>query len=478
MQPEMIAGRYRVVRKIGHGGMGAVWLCHDDVLGREVAVKQVGVLPGESAPDVARAVREARSSAALNHPNVVSIFDAVEDDGRTWLVMENVPGTTLAAMIHQEGRLDPARVASIGAQVADGLAAAHARGTVHRDVKPGNILVDGDVAKISDFGIARTEGDPQLTRTGMVIGTPLYFSPALARGADPTPADDVWALGATLYAAVEGRPPVEDRGNPIATLTAIAESRPTRPEHAGFLADAVGRMLDPDPGSRWSMADAAGALQRLADTHRPVGTLETTAPRATTPAGAVTTTHQTPAEPPGPPTGRRRSRRVLIAAALVLLLGGGGIAAAIALQPDDDGSPAASPHRSKKPTPSTATATATETATVTATPSPTSTPSPTGSTPVPADDPAQAVVDYYAMLPDDPEDAWNMLGPDARASSNGYDSYVAFWDGIDSLEVGDTSTDGDVVSVELTYNGTDSETRQLQVAPQGDGWIISEDLGT
>ena len=229
MPSEIIAGRYRVVRTIGHGGMGAVWLCHDDVLGRDVAVKQVGVLPGESAPDVARAVREARSSAALNHPNVVSVFDAVEDEGRTWLVMEYVPGTTLAEMLGKEGRLEPARVASIGAQVAAGLAAAHARGTVHRDVKPGNILVDGDVAKISDFGIARTEGDPQLTRTGLVIGTPLYFSPALARGGDPTPADDVWALGATLYAAVEGGPPVADRGNPIATLTAIAETRPPTP---------------------------------------------------------------------------------------------------------------------------------------------------------------------------------------------------------------------------------------------------------
>ena len=186
------------------------------------------MLPGESAPDVARAVREARSSAALNHPNVVSVFDAVEDEGRTWLVMEYVPGTTLAEMLGKEGRLEPARVASIGAQVAAGLAGARARHRVHRDVKPGNILVDGDVAKISDFGIARTEGDPQPTRTGLVIGTPLYFSCARAHG-DPTPRGRRVGLGATLYAAVEGGLPVADRGNPIATLTAIAETRPHPP---------------------------------------------------------------------------------------------------------------------------------------------------------------------------------------------------------------------------------------------------------
>src|SRR3954453_16601328 len=240
MPPEVIAGRYRVQRAVGRGGMGTVWLCRDDLLGREVAVKQVGVLPGESVPDLARALREARSSAALNHPHVVSVYDAIEADDHIWLVMEYVPGHTLSQLIAQEGRLDPARAASIGAQVADGLAAAHARGTVHRDVKPGNILVDGDVAKISDFGIARTEGDAQLTRSGLLTGTPLYFSPELARGADPSPAADVWALGATLYAAVEGAPPVTDRGNPIATLAAIAQTPPPRPQHAGFLTDAIG----------------------------------------------------------------------------------------------------------------------------------------------------------------------------------------------------------------------------------------------
>src|SRR3954453_13743517 len=177
MPPEIIAGRYVVIRAVGRGGMGTVWLCRDELLGREVAVKQVGVMPGESAPDLARALREARSSAALNHPHVVSVYDAVEADDPIWLVMEYVPGPPLRELMAREGRLDPERVASIGAQVADGLAAAHARGTVHRDVKPGNVLETGDVAKISDFGIARSAGEAQLTRSGLVTGTPLFFSP-------------------------------------------------------------------------------------------------------------------------------------------------------------------------------------------------------------------------------------------------------------------------------------------------------------
>ncbi len=173
MAPTTIANRYRVERAVGRGGMGTVWLCSDEMLGRSVAVKEVGHLPGESTPDLARALREARSSAALNHPNVVSIFDAVEDGDRIWLVMEFVPSRTLSQLMKQDGALAPQRVAWIGAQVADGLAAAHLRGTMHRDVKPGNILVaENDHAKISDFGIARTLGDSQLTQTGMVTGTP------------------------------------------------------------------------------------------------------------------------------------------------------------------------------------------------------------------------------------------------------------------------------------------------------------------
>ena len=262
--PELIARRYRVEREVGRGGMGSVWLCRDERLGRPVAVKQVGGLPGESNMHIARALREARHSAALNHPNVVSIFDALEEGDHVWLVMEYVPSRTLSQIIKQDGAVEPTRAAWIGAQVADGLAAAHARGTIHRDVKPGNILVrDDDFAKISDFGIARTLGEEQLTRSGLVTGTPVYFSPELARGEEASPASDVWAMGATLYAAVEGRPPYPDQTNAIALLSTIAKERPPRPQQAGVLEQPIARMLDPDPAARWTMAQVAHALHRI-----------------------------------------------------------------------------------------------------------------------------------------------------------------------------------------------------------------------
>ena len=150
MQPELIGGRYRVESAIGRGGMGTVWLCQDETLHRHVAVKQVGLLPGESVTDSARAFREARSSAGLSHRNVVTVFDVVEEAGHIWLVMEHVPGRSLSQIIKQDGPLDPSTVAEIGAQVADGLSALHAGGILHRDVKPGNVLIREDgVAKIA-----------------------------------------------------------------------------------------------------------------------------------------------------------------------------------------------------------------------------------------------------------------------------------------------------------------------------------------
>lgn len=472
MPPEIIAQRYRVLRSVGRGGMGEVWLCVDELLDREVAVKQVGVLPGESVPDLARALREARSSAALNHRHVVAVYDAVETDDHIWLVMEYVLGATLAELIAREGRLDPARVATIGAQVADGLAAAHARGTVHRDVKPANVLVgDGDFAKISDFGIARTSGDAQLTRSDLVMGTPLYFSPQLARGADPTPADDVWALGATLYAAVEGAPPIEDRGNPIATLAAVAASPPAPPEHGGLLADAIGRMLDPDPVSRWSMADAAHALERLHDQHRAVGTLPEAAPAAAA------------APPSDPPRagGSQRRRWPLVAALVLVLLAA---AAAVGFLRDRDDPPAASretrPPEAGRTTPSEPTTDPPTTdpgRTGPATTEPSSAPPTTEAPPAGASSAEDTVVTYYGLLPGDTEAAWQYLGERARADAGGYDDFAGFWETVDDVSVEGTEVEGDTVTVELVYNGEESETRQLRMADSGGRWLIADDLG-
>jgi eukaryotic-like serine/threonine-protein kinase len=265
MQPQLIAGRYQVLRAIGRGGMGTVWLCRDEILGREVAVKQIGALPGDSASETKRAMREARSAAALNHPNAVAVYDVVDHESRPWLVMEYVEGETLADEILREGRLSPQRVADVGSQLAGALARAHQRLIVHRDIKPGNVLIDkAGHPKISDFGIARGHGDEALTQVGFITGTPGYLSPELARGGDPHPASDVWALGATLYAAVEGQPPYEPRSNPIALLRAIATERPRPMIHAGVLAPAIAAMMHEDPTCRWDMATSARRLGGIA----------------------------------------------------------------------------------------------------------------------------------------------------------------------------------------------------------------------
>jgi len=264
MESQRIADRYLVLRAIGRGGMGVVWLCRDEVLGREVAVKQIGGLPGEPEVETMRAMREARSAAALNHPNAVSVYDVVNHEGRPWLVMEYVGGQSLAEVLAEEGRLPPEQVAAIGAQLASALARAHERRIVHRDIKPGNVLLDrSGRPKISDFGIARRHGDDQLTQTGFMSGTPGYLSPELARGGDPDPASDVWALGASLYVAVEGQSPYEARPNPLALLREIATVPPRPMEHAGALAPAIAAMMHDDPARRWDMATAAKRLGEI-----------------------------------------------------------------------------------------------------------------------------------------------------------------------------------------------------------------------
>lgn len=264
MQPDLIGGRYKVIRSVGRGGMGTVWLCRDEVLHRDVAVKQVNPLPGEAAATAVRAMREARLSAALNHENAVSIYDIVDFEGSPWLVMEYVPSRTLSAILREEGPLSVPRVARIGAQLASALASAHALGIIHRDVKPGNVLIGkNDLAKISDFGIARGHFDERFTLTGLMTGTPSYFSPELARGGDPNQASDVWALGATLYAAVEGGPPYGSHPNPLALLARIASEPPPPPTHAGKLTRTLARMLDRNPTTRMSMLGALAALNTL-----------------------------------------------------------------------------------------------------------------------------------------------------------------------------------------------------------------------
>jgi serine/threonine protein kinase len=204
----LIAGRYTLDREIGRGGMGAVWLGEDEVLGRPVALKRIGFGPGGDDLDLDRAEREARLAARLNHPHVVAVYDLVVEGDDRWLVMEYVAGATLAELVRRDGPLTPDQAAPLLRQAADALAAAHEAGIVHRDVKPSNILVtpDGQV-KLSDFGIARAQADASLTQTGLVTGSPAYLAPEVASGQQATAASDVWSLGATTYHALSGRPP-------------------------------------------------------------------------------------------------------------------------------------------------------------------------------------------------------------------------------------------------------------------------------
>jgi len=302
---ELIGRRYRVLSPIGQGGMGTVWLCRDETLHREVAVKGVGLLPGESVTDSARALREARSSAALSHRNVVTVFDVVEEEGRIWLVMEHVPGRSLSAMVREDGPLPPERVADIGAQVADGLAAAHEVGTVHRDVKPGNVLFDeaGDV-HLTDFGIARLTDVSAITSSGLVVGTAAYLSPEQVRGEGATPASDVYALGLVLIEALTGSPAFT--GTASEAALARLDRTPEVPETASpALALLLTTMTASEPSARPAASDVVDTLGADRTTVLPVG---------------ADVTQAIPIEPVVLAAPRRRVPVALIVVAAVVLL--------------------------------------------------------------------------------------------------------------------------------------------------------------
>ncbi|MDP9393931.1 MAG: serine/threonine protein kinase [Actinomycetota bacterium] len=271
-----IAGRYRLLSRLGTGGMGTVWAARDEVLLREVAIKEVTLPPGLS-PDQAdvlraRTLREARAAARIQSPSAVTVFDVVEEDGRPWIVMERLAARTLADVLREEGPLEPARAAAIGLRVLDALTAAHGAGVLHRDVKPANVLFGPDGrAVLTDFGIAALEGDPAVTTTGMLVGSPGYVAPERLRGENPSPASDLWSLGVTLYAAVAGRSPFE-RANPMATLAAILEDDPQPPPQAGALAPVIGGLMRKHPAQRMDAATARGLLQAAAAAPGPART--------------------------------------------------------------------------------------------------------------------------------------------------------------------------------------------------------------
>ena len=285
----MVADRYLLQAQLGRGGMGVVWRAHDTVLGRAVAVKEVelpATLPEtERRAAEARVMWGARAAARLNHPGAVTVYDVVHDQGHTFVVMELVGAPTLAELVGAGGPLPPGRVAEIGGQLAGVLEAAHAAGIVHRDVKPGNVMVpeDGGV-KLADFGVASLQGDPQLTVTGLVLGSPAYLAPEQASGQPSGPPADFWALGATLFYAVEGEPPF-DTGALVPTLAAVVNEDPRPLRRAGQLAPVIKALLAKDPAARPSAPKLRDWLGALVDRARPVRSSKV--PPAQGPGGTV-----------------------------------------------------------------------------------------------------------------------------------------------------------------------------------------------
>ena len=302
----LIDGRYRLQTKLGSGGMGTVWSAHDEVLGREVAVKEVRPSPGLTPEqrDVIRqrTMREARAAARISHPSAVTVYDVVEDEGRPWIVMELLAPRTLADLLVSHGPLAPVDAARIGVDLIDALQAAHRAGVLHRDVKPANVMLsESGHAVLTDFGIATVEDDPALTSTGMMIGSVGYMSPERARGERPTRASDLWSLGATLFTAVEGDQPFRREGQ-LQTLHAVVTEPPPPAPHAGPLTGLIAQLLAKDPDDR---PDAARTREQLMEVWRSGPSVTPASPTSSGAAGSaaaseVAATEVAPVPPAAP----------------------------------------------------------------------------------------------------------------------------------------------------------------------------------
>jgi eukaryotic-like serine/threonine-protein kinase len=267
-EPRRIAGRYRLTEPLGSGAMGTVWAGYDEVLHRAVAIKELRVPPGVPKAEMVtmreRMMREARTLGGLSHPNVITLYDVVDVGGDPYVVMELLPSRNLSEVIGDQGRLGVSQAATVGLAMASALQAAHRAGITHRDVKPGNVLVahDGRI-KLTDFGIARKRDDVTMTQTGLVLGSPAYIAPEVAAGLPVTPAADLWGLGATLFAAVEARPPYDVEGDPVKTVTAVVHDQVPRVGQTGPLADVISGLMIKDPELRLSLVDIKRRLRPL-----------------------------------------------------------------------------------------------------------------------------------------------------------------------------------------------------------------------
>ncbi len=481
----LVADRYRLLDRVGSGGMGVVWEGWDERLERRVALKQLYRQSGASTTEAElanqRAMREARLAARLQHPHAVSVFDAVEQDGQLWLVMQFIPSITLAAVLEQGGPLQPNEAAKVGAEVASALAAAHLVGIVHRDVKPGNILIAEDgAALISDFGIARALGDVTLTSSGIIHGTPAYLAPEVARGGEADFASDVFSLGSTLYRALEGRPPFGTDDNTMALLHRVASGQFPPPQRSGPLTPVIMRMLAIDTDVRPSMGAVAESLARLPTRSRPaeqapiVAALEAGREEPDAPAALGPPNHDH--QPPEP-----RRRRGLAAAVAVVALIGIGIVVTTLLVND---------HRAANPTVHTGPSNSAAPATTSLPPPPSATPSAPSPTPqasAPRQGPApkptprskartrsrapspttaptvrgtptaaelsRAITNYYALMPRNTDTAWPRMTASYQTNhAGGRQAYQRFWDAISKITVADVrGIPPDSAQATLTY---------------------------
>ncbi len=488
VESRRIRDRYRLIEPVGGGAMGTVWRAQDEKLDRTVAIKEL-LLPhdhDEHRTEEAknRAMREARIAARLQHSHAITVFAVLEEEDRPWLVMEYLPSKSLAVVLGEE----PATVDDairIGAQISSALAGAHRVGIVHRDVKPANILVSEDgTAKITDFGISRAIGDVKLTATGEIAGTPAYLAPEVARGEDADFAADVFSLGATLYAAVEGQSPYGVADNPIALLYKASSGEIVPPEKAGRLTPLLLRMLAGEPAERPSMDEVEQELVALLGDAEPGDSvLAATVPEAeapavpTVPAAVTVPTGEVTAVSPG-----ARKGLIAVGAGAALLCVAVVVAILLVVRQKPPQDAAAPPVTSPSPSTSASAAPSSSTPTPSSSPSPTPPTSATSAPPTSqtvstvasSKSAVDALTAYYGLLPGNPAAAWNLLTPHFKASrSQTYETYKSFWSKYKQVNVSNPREVGpNRVTATVTYDGGNAENDTFTLVQVGGVWMI------